>query len=66
VDGIDAVLQQLAQEDFGPAVQVVRQQVDDPAEIDLKPIIHACALFWDGRYRRRLGGIKRRKRSMMC
>lgn len=35
-EGVHRVLHELAQVDLGRAVQVVRQQVDDPAQIDLE------------------------------
>jgi hypothetical protein len=35
-DGVDGVLEQLAQVDPRAGVEVVRQQVDDPAEVDVE------------------------------
>lgn len=34
-----SVLQQLAEENLGPVVKVVAEQVDDPAQVDLKTMI---------------------------
>jgi len=39
-DRIDAVLQQLAEIDLGTAVEMVRQKIDDPSEVDLEWIVH--------------------------
>ena len=39
-DRIDAVLEQLADEDVGLAVKMVRQQVDQPAEVNLEFMVH--------------------------
>src|SRR5262249_50571839 len=36
-DGVGTILQQLAQEDLRAAVEVIGQQVDDAAQIDLEP-----------------------------
>ena len=43
-DGVHAVLQQFAQEDLRPAVQVIGQQVDDAAQVDLELVIHGAIL----------------------
>jgi hypothetical protein len=43
-DGIDPVLQQLADEHSWVAVEVVRQQVDHASEVDLETVFHGEAL----------------------
>src|SRR5439155_8909396 len=43
-DGVHAVLQQLAQEDLGTAVEVVGQQVDDATQVDLELVVHGGRL----------------------
>ena len=42
-DGVDGVLQQLADVDARAAVEVMAQQVDDPAEVDLEGVAHVCS-----------------------
>src|SRR5262249_22598302 len=39
-DGIDRVLQQLSDVDLGGRVEVVREELDDPAEVDLELEAH--------------------------
>ena len=37
-DRVDRVLQQFTHEDLRPAIKVVRKDVNDPAEVELKPV----------------------------
>src|SRR5262249_40131380 len=63
-DRIDGVLKQFADEDVGFGVEVVGQQVDQPAEVNLKLMVHVglsgfwFAVSWQLLWRERGTGCK--------